>query len=106
MRIRILSTRAGVSAALAGILVFALTSCTSPDPHAVEIDRLARSLHDAGEFDGVILVAEAGKVIYREAFGTSDCESGEEHSPNTIFDLASITKPFTATAVLMLVEEG
>ncbi len=87
-------------------LVAINTACRTQNPHAAAIHELAASLHAAGEFDGAVLVAQGGEVVYRQAFGIQDCENGAENSPDTVFDLASISKPFTALAVLMLSEEG
>jgi len=54
----------------------------------------------------VVLVAKAGKVIYKKAFGTANLESNIPMEPNMIFRIGSITKQFTAISILQLVEQG
>ncbi len=54
----------------------------------------------------VALVARRGKPVYLEAFGYSDREQGLTMSVDSIFRIASMTKPMVSVAVMMLVEEG
>jgi len=62
---------------------------------------------DAGEICGAVTaVARRGRVVNLEAHGWMDLESKKPMQKDTIFRLASMTKPITAVAVLMLVEEG
>lgn len=55
---------------------------------------------------GVFLVAKAGKPIYLKAFGKANLELDVNLAPENIFQLGSITKQFTAIAILMLEEQG
>jgi CubicO group peptidase (beta-lactamase class C family) len=66
---------------------------------------LARA-HAAGEFDGVVLVAEGGAVLYERGFGLADRATGAPNGPATRFPLASITKQVTALLVMQFVDEG
>jgi CubicO group peptidase (beta-lactamase class C family) len=62
---------------------------------------------DAKDFAGAVtLVARKGKVVQLEARGTMDFESSKPMRTDTLFRMASMTKPITAVAVLMLMEEG
>lgn len=54
----------------------------------------------------VVLVAEDGEIVYRRAAGYADREAGKPVAENTIFRLASVTKPLVAATVLSLVEAG
>ncbi|MBP0582158.1 beta-lactamase family protein [Labrys sp. LIt4] len=54
----------------------------------------------------VVLVAEAGEIVYRRAAGHADREAGIPIREDTIFRLASVTKPMVAAAALALVEAG
>lgn len=54
----------------------------------------------------VALVARQGKIVYYKAFGKADNESGRMLARNDIFRIASQTKAITATAVMMLWEQG
>lgn len=53
-----------------------------------------------------VLVAKRGKIIYKKAFGSADIELNVSMQPDMVFSLASITKQFTAVAILQLVEQG
>lgn len=53
-----------------------------------------------------IAVSREGSIIWEEAFGLADRENLTQSSPETIYSLASITKPMTATAIMKLVERG
>jgi CubicO group peptidase (beta-lactamase class C family) len=54
----------------------------------------------------VALVARKGKVVYHEAFGTRGLSNADPMTKDALFDLASMTKPVTVAAGLMLLEEG
>jgi CubicO group peptidase (beta-lactamase class C family) len=54
----------------------------------------------------VVMVLRKGKIAYYEAFGYQDREKNIPMARNSIFRLASMTKPFTSLAVMMLAEEG
>jgi CubicO group peptidase (beta-lactamase class C family) len=61
----------------------------------------------AGEVSGAVtLVATRDRIVHLEATGRADLASGRPMRPDTIFWIASMTKPITATAVLMLQDEG
>ena len=53
-----------------------------------------------------IAVSDRGRVVYSEAFGLSDKESATAATPRSVMQVASITKPFTAAAILRLAERG
>ena len=71
------------------------------------IDTMCLKAIENGEIPGVVaLVARKGKIVYHKAFGTSDANSKEKLKKDDIFRLASQSKAITATAVMMLWEEG
>jgi CubicO group peptidase (beta-lactamase class C family) len=90
------------------LVVVAFTSCqpakqsheTSVPPgfHAV--------LREAPGFSGVILVAEKGTPVYHEAFGHLRFDTQEPLDTNAVFELASVSKQFTAMIIMMLAEQG
>jgi CubicO group peptidase (beta-lactamase class C family) len=62
---------------------------------------------DKGAIPGaVVLIARNGKVVYFEAFGFQDREKRIAMKSDAIFRIASMTKPITSVALMMLVEEG
>lgn len=62
---------------------------------------------DAGALPGaVVAIARNGKLAYLEALGTQDSDTKIRMKPDAIFWIASMTKPITSVAAMMLVEEG
>ncbi|MDY6946840.1 MAG: serine hydrolase domain-containing protein [Pseudomonadota bacterium] len=61
----------------------------------------------SGKIPGaVVLIAREGKVVYQHAFGFQDRAANRVMRPDSIFRIASMTKPITMVAALMLAEEG
>ncbi len=73
---------------------------------AAKIHEVLSLAHSYGQFNGAVLVAENGKVIYRNAFGLANMEWGIPNTTETRFRIGSITKQFTAALALQLVEQG
>ncbi|MBC7788432.1 MAG: serine hydrolase, partial [Anaerolineae bacterium] len=73
---------------------------------AREIDRLLRRYAAAGQFNGAVLVARRGATVYSSAFGLANMEQNAPNTLHTKFQIASITKTFTAMLVLRLVDRG
>lgn len=62
---------------------------------------------DAGSIAGAVtLVARQGKVVHYEAHGVMDTDTKKPMAKDTIFRIASMTKPITGVAVMMMLEEG
>ena len=70
------------------------------------MDGLARAAYEKNSFNGTWLYAENGKIVSKGAYGRRDAENKLPMQEDTIFEMASITKMFTATAVMLLVREG
>jgi CubicO group peptidase (beta-lactamase class C family) len=73
---------------------------------AYRFDTLFKQLHKAGQFNGSVLIAREGKVLYQNAMGFSDKENNILLNDSSRLQLASVSKVITATAVLMLYEQG
>lgn len=70
-----------------------------------KIDAFMKELHRKYAFNGNVLVAQKGKIIYENAIGWADYLHRDSLKINSAFELASVSKPFTSTAIMMLVEE-
>lgn len=71
------------------------------------IDAMCKEVVEKGQIPGVVaLVARKGKIVYYKAHGMADNPSGRALKRDDIFRIASQTKAITATAVMMLWEEG
>ncbi len=77
------------------------------EPALGDVSAKMRARVEAGEVAGVVtLVTDPRKVLHLEAVGAADRATGAPLKADSIFWIASMTKPITATAVLMLQEEG
>jgi len=62
---------------------------------------------DSGKLPGAIsVVARRGKVVHFETYGCMDVEANKHMRPDTIFRLASMTKPIASVALMTQYEEG
>jgi CubicO group peptidase (beta-lactamase class C family) len=75
-------------------------------PGAAPFDSLFTQLHREGNFNGNVLVARHGKIVYRKSLGYADVATKTPNTDASRFQTASTSKTFTATAVLQLVEKG
>jgi CubicO group peptidase (beta-lactamase class C family) len=57
-------------------------------------------------FSGAVLVAKKGEIILSKGYGWADRKNKIPNSPSTVFNIGSVTKQFTASAILKLVEQG
>ena len=73
---------------------------------AEKIEDLLSRYSDYGIFNGTALVAENGKVIFEKGYGFANLEWNIPNAPDTKFRIGSISKNFTATIIMQLVEEG
>lgn len=71
-----------------------------------QLDNVIGKFAAYGHFNGSILVADQGQVIYQKGFGMANMEWGIPNQPDTKHRIASLTKQFTAMMVLQLVAEG
>jgi CubicO group peptidase (beta-lactamase class C family) len=106
-----------VAAMLCALLVMsapaATLTLTKPEEVGFSSERLKRvrtavqNHITAKDFGGAVtLVARRGKVVHFEAQGVMDLATGAPMRTDSLFRLASMTKPITAVAVLMMMEEG
>jgi CubicO group peptidase (beta-lactamase class C family) len=85
--------------------VFAAGSCPAPG-YVQKAQALVQPYVEDNAFTGSVLVAVDGKPVFRQGFGLADRELSVANTPDTEFRLGSITKQFTATAILQLAEQG
>ena len=70
------------------------------------IDRYIDPYVKSNNFAGTVYVAKAGKVLYEKSFGQASMEWGVSNTNNTRYHLASVSKPFTSTSILLLEQQG
>lgn len=93
-------------ASLALILLLS-TACLAQDSFATKIDDYIRAEMQSQQIPGVALaVVKDGNVVLARGYGLANVEHQVPVKPETIFQSGSTGKQFTATAVMLLVEEG
>ena len=104
------SRSAAALAVFASALVCALPSWADAGPDlSTQLDQLFRDAYasDPGTAPGAsVLVKKGDQVLLRQGYGSADLELGVAIEPDMVFRLGSITKQFTAVAVMLLVEDG
>jgi CubicO group peptidase (beta-lactamase class C family) len=88
------------------LLLLVLIANTLFAQKSQKLDSLFQKLSSDKEFNGNVLIAEKGKVIYKNSFGLANEISKEKLNANSIFELASVSKQFTAFAIVILKEKG
>jgi CubicO group peptidase (beta-lactamase class C family) len=78
----------------------------NPNDADKEIDAFMKHLHQKSAFNGNVLVAKKGKIIYEGAFGWANHLTRDSLKLESKFELASVSKTMTGTAIMMLWEQG
>ena len=84
-------------------LLFILFVANNAFSQQEKLDSLFNAQKD---FSGVVLIAENGKPVYHKAFGYREFETKILLQTSDIFELASVSKQFTAMIIMMLKEKG
>ncbi len=71
-----------------------------------QVDAYVKPYTDIGGFNGTVFIAKKGKVLLSKGYGMANYELGVSNTPQTKFHIASVSKPFTAAAIMMLEERG
>lgn len=91
-------------------VLFVLTLMTATaalaQENAKKIEDLLKSYNDYGQFNGAVLVADKGKVVFAKGFGMANMEWEIPNQTDTKFRVGSVTKQFTAALIMQMVEEG
>ena len=90
-------------------LILSMLSINNLKAQAVDYVKVATYLNNLSQndkFSGVVLIAEEGKVKFEKAYGNKNNEKKIPNQTNTIFELASVSKQFTAMTIMMLQEKG
>ncbi|WP_271782822.1 serine hydrolase [Aquimarina algiphila] len=88
------------------VLIFIISRPSFSQNLEEKFDKLLIERYKPNGSGASILVAKKGKVIYHKAFGLSNIELNVPMKTDNVFEIGSITKQFTAVAILMLVEQG
>ncbi len=103
------SFKTRIAAAILIVFSVAATAQTKKSPApamTTEFDKLLSEQFKPDETGCAALVAVKGQVVYRKAFGMANLELNVAMKPEMVFRVGSITKQFTAVAILQLMEQG
>jgi CubicO group peptidase (beta-lactamase class C family) len=75
-------------------------------PSQESLERIVRDYVESGEFIGSVLVAHGDEILLDRSYGYAEIESRQPNMPGTQFRIGSVTKQFTAAAILLLEQDG
>ncbi|MCK5576807.1 MAG: beta-lactamase family protein [Dehalococcoidales bacterium] len=97
------------------LLAWGLLGCSQPQPEVVsnrsepfpKIDEYIQQQMEYGDIPGLsVAIVQHGEILYLKGFGVTSLSNPSPVTPQTVFDLASISKSFTALGVMLLANEG
>src|SRR5262249_8274628 len=91
------------------LICFAATAClgqNAANSDSTRFDQIAQSYVNAKQFMGSVLVARGDEILFSKSYGSANLEWNIPNTPTTKFRIGSITKQFTAAAILLLEERG
>src|SRR3970040_1295413 len=71
-----------------------------------KVDFYVQPYLEGNNFSGAVFIARKGKVLVSKGYGMANYELGAPNTPRTKFHIASVSKPFTAAAIMILQERG
>jgi len=82
------------------------TKAAATQSLAGKLDAIFKPQYKADDPGATVIVVKDGKTVFRKAYGAADIAAKTPLTPGTVLRLGSITKQFTAVAILMLADEG
>ena len=80
------------------------TLLIAQDSTSQKLNELITAYANSGKFNGAALVAQHGNILLQKGYGIKNADAKSTNGPNTMFQIASVTKQFTSTVILKLVE--
>ena len=90
---------------IAAVIVLLLGTCRAQEITS-EIDKYMKIAAETGKFSGSILIARDGKVLVSKGYGMANRELNVPNTPQMKFRIGSLSKQFTAMAIMILQERG
>jgi CubicO group peptidase (beta-lactamase class C family) len=91
------------------LIGFAAAACfgqNAANPDMARLDQVVQTYVNAKQFMGSVLVARGDEIVFSKSYGSANLEWNVANTPTTKFRIGSITKQFTAAAILLLEERG
>jgi len=83
-----------------------ITGCTIKKGKDAGIDEYLLGQATYFRFNGNVLIAEKGEIVFQKSYGFADFDSKRMLNDSSVFELASVSKQFTAMSILQLMEKG
>jgi CubicO group peptidase (beta-lactamase class C family) len=87
-------------------LVFQTSVFCQTGTLTAKFEKYIRPYVETDNFSGRILVSKKGEILFNKAYGSANLEFDVPNDLNTVFHIASLSKPFTAAAILILEQKG
>ena len=87
------------------ILLFSCNNDNASGRNIQKIDEYLTAQATLNNFNGNVLIAENGEIIFQKSFGYADFITNRLLNDSSVFELASLSKQITATAILMLADQ-
>lgn len=87
------------------LFILTLTFCFGQEKSEL-LDSLFSTMHERGQFSGSVLIAEQNEITYSKSFGFADRKTKSRLNEHTLYNTGSVSKAFTAIAILQLAEKG
>lgn len=87
------------------LFTFTISNTFSQSPEK-QFDRLLHQEYPDAGTAASALIAVDGEIIYQKSFGKASLELNADATINNVFEIGSVTKQFTAVAIMMLAEQG
>jgi CubicO group peptidase (beta-lactamase class C family) len=94
---------------LIGLIGFSLIlsiALRADSPIELRVDRYLKPYVHMQDFSGCVLVAKHEQVLFRKCYGKANYELKVANTPQSKFHIASVTKSFTAAAIVLLQKKG
>jgi len=88
------------------VFLFSCNQKEKPDPRSALLDDFLTGQQNHFRFNGNVLVAENGKIVFQKSYGYADFDKQRMLNDSSVFELASVSKQFTATGILILKDQG
>jgi len=88
------------------LLLLACIGCTDKKNETPDFDKFLDGQSKYFKFNGNVLIAENGKIVFQKSYGLADYDTKRMLNDSSIFELASVSKQFTATGILLLKDKG
>jgi len=83
-----------------------VSEITSEENKIKQLDNWLNRLYSQGKFHGVVLLSVDGQVIFDKGYGFADINKKEALTSHSSFNLASVSKQFTAVGIILLKHQG